>query len=209
MDIFEMLKEAGAEIPSDKKDAFNKEFRKTYKSEGEIAKVTQKLEAERDGWKQKAESAEETLKKFEGIDPEKVQAELSDWKRKAEDAEKDYAEKLAQRDFEDALKEEISGYKFTSEAAKRAVIADIRDAGLKVKNGKILGLNDLISQMKEKDASAFVDEHQEALEQNRARFTQPLNQNAGGKRMTRDEILGIKDRTERQRAIAENISLFQ
>ncbi len=210
MDIFEMLKEAGVEILADKKDDFNKEFRKTYKSEGEISKATQKLEADRDNWKQKAEDAEETLKKFDGIDPEKVQAELADWKRKAEDAEKDYAEKLAQRDFEDALKEEISGYKFTSEAAKRAVISDIREAGLKVKDGKILGLSDLISQMKEKDASAFVDEHQEALEQNRARFTQPLNQNAGGgKRMTRDEILGIKDRTERQRAIAENISLFQ
>ncbi len=210
MDIFEMLKEAGAEISEDKKDAFNKEFRKTYKSEGEISKATQKLEAERDNWKQKAEDAEETLKKFEGIDPEKVQAELTDWKRKAEDAEKDYAAKLAQRDFEDALKEEISGYKFTSEFAKSAVIEEIKKSGLKVKDGKILGLSDLIAQMKEKDSSAFVDEQQEALEQNRARFTQPLNQNAGGgKRMTRDEILGIKDRSERQKAIAENISLFQ
>lgn len=212
MDIFEMLKEAGAEIPADKKDAFNKEFRKTYKSEGEISKAMQKLEAERDNWKQKAEDAEETLKKFEGIDPEKVQAELTDWKRKAEDAEKDYAAKLAQRDFEDALKEEISGYKFTSEFAKSAVIEEIKKSGLKVKDGKILGLNDLIAQMKDKDSSAFVDEQQEALEQNRARFTQPLNQNTGSKKMTRDEIVGqhyIKDRSERQKAIAENLSLFQ
>ncbi len=173
-------------------------------------KENEKLAADRDKEKERADNAEETLKKFEGIDPDNVQTEIEGWKRKAEKAEEDYKENLAQRDFEDALKEEISGYKFTSEAAKRAVIADIREAGLKVKDGKILGLNDLIAQMKEKDPSAFVDEQQEALEQNRARFTQPINQNAGGgKKMTRDEILGIKDRTERQRAIAENLSEFQ
>ena len=51
MDIFEMLKAAGVEIPADKKDAFNKESRKTYKSEGEIKKVTEKLEQEIGDWK--------------------------------------------------------------------------------------------------------------------------------------------------------------
>ena len=167
MDIFEMLKEAGAEIPAEKKDAFNKEFRKTYKSEGEISKVTEKLETDRDNWKQRAETAEETLKKFDGVDVETMQAELATWQQKAKDAEKDYADKLAQRDFEDALKEEIGGYKFTSEAAKEAIMARIRGAGLKVSDGKILGLSDLIAQMKEKDASAFVDEKQEELEAGR------------------------------------------
>lgn len=169
MDIFEMLKEAGVEIPADKKDAFNKEFRKTYKSEGEISKVTDKLEADRDNWKQKAESAEKTLKKFDGVDLETMQTELATWKTKAENAEKDYAAQIANRDFEDALKEEIGGYKFTSEAAKKAIMAEIREAGLKVKDGKILGLSDLLAQMKEKDASAFVDEKQEELEKQRAR----------------------------------------
>lgn len=175
MDIFEMLKEAGVEIPADKKDAFNKEFRKTYKSEGEISKVTDKLEADRDNWKQKAEAAEETLKKFDGVDLEGMKAEVDKWKAKAENAEKDYAEQIAKRDFEDALKEEIGGYKFTSEAAKKAIMAEIREAGLKVKDGKILGLSDLLAQMKEKDASAFVDEKQEQLEAGRAKpFTGPL-----------------------------------
>lgn len=208
-DIFEMLKEAGVEIPADKKDAFNKEFRKTYKSEGEITKVTDKLEADRDNWKQKAESAEETLKKFDGVDLETMQTELATWKTKAENAEKDYAAKIAQRDFEDALKEEIGGYKFTSEAAKKAIMAEIREAGLKVKDGKILGLSDLLAQMKEKDASAFVDEKQEQLEAGRAKpFTGPLNQNTGGQKMTKSDILNIKDAGQRQSAIAQNLGLF-
>lgn len=209
MDILELLKKYGAEIPEESKDAFNKEFRKTYKSEGEISKVTDKLETDRDNWKAKAETAEETLKKFDGVDLETMNAELTAWKNKAETAEKDYAEKLAKRDFEDALKEEIGGYKFTSEAAKKAIMAEIREAGLKVKDGKILGLSDLISQMKEKDASAFVDEQQEELEKGRAKpFTQPLNQNVGGQKMTKSDILNIKDAGQRQTAIAQNLGLF-
>lgn len=206
-DIFELLKDAGVEIPADKKDAFNREFRKTYKSEGEVSKVTGNLESDRDAWKKRAEDAEATLKTFDGIDPAKIQAEVETWKQKAETAEKDYAAKLAERDFEDALKEEIGQYKFTSEAAKKSIMADIRAAGLKCKEGKILGLSDLLSQMKEKDSSAFVDEQQQSLEQYRARFTKPLN--PGGTSMTRETIMAIKDPQERQAKIAENIDLFR
>lgn len=194
-DIFGMLKEAGVEIPADKKDAFNKEFRKTYKSEGEISKVTDKLETDRDNWKQRAETAEETLKKFEGVDLETMQTELATWKAKAENAEKDYAAQIAKRDFEDALKEEIGGYKFTSEAAKKAIMAEIREAGLKLKDGKILGLSDLLAQMKEKDATAFVDEKQEQLEAGRAKpFTGPLSGgNPSGKKVSPSELMKMKN----------------
>ena len=140
-----------------------------------LQKENEKLTADRDKEKERADTAEETLKKFDGVDVETMQAELATWQQKAKDIEKDYANKLAQRDFEDALKEEISGYKFTSEAAKEAIMARIRAAGLKVNDGKILGLSDLLAQMKEKDASAFVDEKQEELEAGRAKpFTGPL-----------------------------------
>lgn len=181
------------------------------KDVSKLQKENEKLTADRDKEKERADTAEETLKKFDGVDIETMQAELATWQQKAKDAEKDYADKLAQRDFEDALKEEIGGYKFTSEAAKEAIMARIRGAGLKVSDGKILGLSDLIAQMKEKDASAFVDEKQEQLEAGRAKpFTGPLNPNGGGaKKMTREEISGIKDTAARQRAIAENFSLFQ
>lgn len=181
------------------------------KDVSKLQKENEKLTADRNKEKERADTAEETLKNFDGVDVETMQAELATWQQKAKDAEKDYADKLAQRDFEDALKEEISSYKFTSEAAKEAIMARIRAAGLKVSDGKILGLSDLIAQMKEKDASAFVDEKQEQLEAGRAKpFTGPLNPNGGGaKKMTREEIFGIKDRTERQKAIAENLSEFQ
>ena len=179
------------------------------KDVSKLQKENEKLTADRDKEKERADTAEETLKKFDGVDVETMQAELAAFQQKAKDIEKDYADKLAQRDFEDALKEEIGAYKFTSEAAKKAIMTEIREAGLKVKDGKILGLSDLLAQMKEKDASAFVDEKQEQLEAGRAKpFTGPLNQNTGGQKMTKSDILNIKDAGQRQSAIAQNLGLF-
>lgn len=166
-----ILKDYGLEIPADKKEDFRVRFHENYKTVNDYSN----LQTDRDNWKGKAETAEKTLKKFDGVDLETMQTELATWRTKAENAEKDYAAQIAKRDFEDALKEEIGGYKFTSEAAKKAIMAEIREAGLKVKDGKILGLSDLLAQMKEKDASAFVDEKQEQLEAGRAKpFTGPL-----------------------------------
>lgn len=174
-----------------------------------LQKENEKLTADRDKEKERAETAEETLKKFDGVDLETMQTELATWKQKAKDAETEYAEKIAKRDFEDILKGEMLGLKFTSEAAKKAIMAEIRESGLKVKDGKILGLSDLLVQMKEKDASAFVDEKQEQLEAGRAKpFTGPLNQNTGGQKMTKSDILNIKDAGQRQSAIAQNLGLF-
>ena len=170
-----------------------------------LQKENETLTSDRDTWKEKAETAEETLKGFEGIDPAQVQAQLAEYKKKAEDAEKDRDAKIYERDFADALKTALDGVKFSSEAAKKAVMADIKEAGLKLKDGKILGLNDLISQMKEKDASAFVDEAQQQAQQNAARFTAPRGQQTPPGSMTKADIMAIKDPSERQAKIAENI----
>jgi hypothetical protein len=170
-----------------------------------LQKQVDDLTADRDNWKTKAETAEETIKKFDGIDPERVKGELEEWKKRAEDVEKEYAAKLEERDFNDVLKTELEGMKFSSSAAKKAVEADIRAAGLKLKDGKILGLNDLIAQLKESDADAFVSEDDPG--QKRAVFTSPMQKKPSGG-MTKDEIMAIKDRTERQSAIAANTHLF-
>lgn len=199
-----ILTELGIEVPADKKENLTKKVSENYITKAEHEKKLGKVETDRDTWKEKAETAETTLKGFEGVDLETMQKELSDWKQKAENAEKDAQAKLYERDFADALKTEFEGIKFSSEAAKRAIMAEVKDAGLKLKDGKILGLNDLISQMKEKDASAFVDEAQ----QNAARFTQPINKQNQGGAMTKDQIMSIKDASERQTAIAANMSLF-
>lgn len=201
-----ILKQFGLEIPKEQAEEFRKTFHENYKT----VKDYEKLETDRDKWKGQAETAEETLKKFDGVDLETMQTELATWKQKAETAEKDYQQKIYDRDFSDALKTEMESIKFSSEAAKRAVMAEIKESGLKLKDGKILGLSDLIGQIKEKDASAFVDEEQEKAKQQAARFTVPgTGRSTGsGGGTTIADIKAIKDPAERQAAIANNLDLY-
>ena len=80
-----------------------------------------------------------------------IRDRLDTWKQKAETAENDYKQKIYDRDFSDALKTEMESIKFSSEAAKKAVMTEIKESGLKLKDGKILGLSDLIGQIKERE----------------------------------------------------------
>lgn len=171
------------------------------KAKADLSSVT----AERDKFKSQAEAAEETLKKFEGVDVDSVKEEVERWKKKAEEQEKNYTEEIYKRDFKDALNKELEGVKFSSEAAKKSIMAEIESAGLKLNNGKILGLNDLLVQMKEADKTAFVSE----AEDKKPKFTDPMGSGSEGATLTKAEILKIKDSGERQRAIAQNINLFR
>lgn len=148
-------------------DQIKKVFELSGKDVNAEKNKTQAAEADRDQWKTRAETAEETLKGFDGVDVEGLNKQIEDWKNKAAEAQKDFQRQIEERDFNDALKEEMEAFKFTSEAAKKAIMAEVKEAGLKLKDGKILGLSDLIGQIKEKDASAF------APDKDPAKFTDP------------------------------------
>lgn len=207
MNIIEKLKQFNVEVTPEMEKAFAGEFL----SEKEVDKKVSKLQTENETLKQRAETAEETLKGFEGIDPTKIQGELEEWKKKAEEAEASAKKQIYDRDFADALRTELESVKFTSEAAKRDVMSQITAAELKLRDGKILGLSDLIAQIRKSDASAFVDEQQEQLEQGKARFTTSMNNQGGGNvgKMTKEDISKIKDASARQKAIAENLGLYE
>ena len=204
MNIIEKLKQFNVEVTPEMEKAFSGDFL----SELEVNKKLSKAENDRDSWKQRAETAEETLKGFEGKDFDTITKERDEWKKKAEDAEKEYSAKEAEREKQELLKEAFAEIEFTSESAKKAIMAQIAE-NVSVKNGKLIGFNDLLEDARKNDASAFVDKEQQNLEQNKAKFTTPMS-NKGGKvgTMTKDEIMSIKDRGERREAMLANKELF-
>lgn len=202
--LIETLASFGVTIPEDKKAEIKSALSAHYKNAAEVSKTLAKVEADRDKWKTQAEEAAATLKTFEGIDPEKIQDELESWKKKAAEAEANAQQQIYDRDFADALKSEMESYKFTSEAAKRDVMSQIKAAELKLKNGKILGLSDLVAQIKEADASAFVDEQQQNMEKNKAKFTSQHNTGNGSGRKLSDMTLD-----ERMKLKAEDPDLYE
>ena len=196
--LIETLKQFGIEVPTEKHAEVKKALSEHYKNAAEHTKAIGKLETERDSWKERAETAEETLKKFDGKDVDAMQREIDDWKKKAEDAEKNFNAKEAEREKQELLKEAFADIEFTSNAAKNAIMAQIAD-GVTVKNGKLIGFNDLLEDAKKNDASAFVDKEQQNLEQNKARFTNPMNNQNNSKsgkqilsEMTLDERIKMK-----------------
>ena len=204
MNIIEKLKQFNVEVTPEMEKAFSGDFL----SEMEVNKKLSKAENDRDSWKQRAETAEETLKGFEGKDLNAMQREIDDWKEKASKAESEYNAKMAEHEKQELLKDAFAEIEFTSESAKKAIMAQIAE-GVSVNNGKLIGFNDLLEDAKKNDASAFVDKEQQNLEQNKAKFTTPMN-NQGGKvgTMTKDEIMAIKDRGERREAMLANKELF-
>ena len=81
--LIDTLKSFGIEIPEDKQADVKKALSEHYKNAKEVAKTLLKVEGERDSWKERAETAEETLKSFDGIDPTNIQTELAGWKKKS------------------------------------------------------------------------------------------------------------------------------
>lgn len=207
MNIIEKLKQFNIEVTADMEKAFAGDFL----SEQEVNKKLNKAETDRDAWKQRAETAEETLKGFEGKDFDTITREREEWKKKAEDAAKEYAEKEAEREKQELLKKAFADVKFTSESAKKTIMAQIAE-GVTVKNGKLIGFNDLLEDAKKTDALAFVDEEQEQLEKDQPKFSKSMNHNNIGKskkqilsEMSLDERIKMKAKDpEGYKALMEN-----
>ena len=203
--IIDICKEFGIEVPADKHADFLKAVNGEYKTVAEHGKVLEKLNAAT----KRADTAEEALKGFEGIDPAKVNEQIAEANKTVKEAQEAAQKQIEERDFNDALRNAMDGIKFTSTAAKRAFEADVRAHCSKVKDGTIIGFSDVLASAKKEDASAFVDENQQNMEQNRAKFT-TSNGNSGNPSgtITLNDIKNIKDPVERQRAIGQNLHLF-
>lgn len=178
-----ILGEFEIEIPEDKKDALKKAVAENYYTKAEADKKISRLEADRDNWKTKTESAEETLKGFDGVDVEKMKQDIEGWKKKAEEAESAYEAKLKQRDFDDLIKTAIAESKGKGEQAVRAYL-DL-EALMNSKNQKE-DIANAIKNLKEGEKTSFLFEHEE--QNHGAKFTGSFKGKNGGGAMTKDDF---------------------
>jgi len=180
-------------------DQIKKVFELNGKDIAAEKKAVSKAEDDRDAWKKRAEAAEETLKGFDGVDVEKMRSEVEEWKKKAEEAAQKYQKDIEERDFSEALKAALDDVKFSSESAKKAVIAEIKAAGLSMRSGKIVGLQDVLDQIKADDASAF------APAEGGAKFTTPPKGTGKGVKGFADMTLGEKMRYANEHPDSEDV----
>ena len=167
---------------------------------GKIQKKLDDMTAERDKEKSRADTAEETLKGFDGVDVEKLNKSINEWKEKAETAEREYQEKLAERDFNDALKEVISRHNGLNE---KAIIGCLDIPTLKASKNQKEDIDSAIKALTEAEDSKMLFGNTKPVPQ----FTRVSKGNCGDT-VTKESIMQIKDRTERLNAIAQNRELF-
>ena len=171
----------------------------------DIGKVQKKLDdmtTERDKEKGRADTAEETLKKFEGVDVDAIKKDLADWKEKATKAESDYNQKIADRDFDDMLKDSISAAKGLNYKAIRALLdVDTLKASKNQKEDVEKAIKDLAAA---EDSKMLFSADQKQV----ARFTQAQT-GVKDSTITKKDILEIKDRDTRLNMISQHKELFQ
>lgn len=184
--ILEILKELEIEVPEGKEKSLTKKVSENYKTVSEHDKRVKKLEEERDQFEEQYKTAKETLDGFEGKDIEAITKERDEWKDKAEKAETEYKEKIASRDYSDAVSKAVEGLKFSSNAAKKAFVAELEADPLKMKDGKLLGFDDYVKAYQESDASAFVTEEDEKNKENAAKFTEQTSVSGNTEPITGD-----------------------
>lgn len=144
-----------------------------------------------------------------------VQEELKTLKAKGDDGWKDKHDKV-KKEFDDYKKEQLrKETKSAKEAAYRELLksAGISEkridsvlkvtdlSGVELEDGKIKNADELRKSIKEEWADFVVTKGQKGAD------TKSPPENNGGT-MSRDDILKIKDASERQAAIAANLNLF-
>lgn len=146
------------------------------------------LEGERDDLNGRLTAANETLKKFEGIDPAAIKDEVAKYKKAAEDAEQSYTKKITERDQQDWIGKKLDEYGVQSPYARRQLTSDImaEGSGLSWKDGSFYGFDDFMKAAREKDAGLYqtADEkkaaaEKEALEKKAPAIVGPTGGNSG------------------------------
>jgi len=170
------------------------------------AETVEGLKAEITKFKEKAEGYDALKKENEEL---KNNKDTEDWKAKFEKEHSDFEAFKKEQSDKDARSAKKEAYK---ELLKEAGVSDKRyDAILKVTNlddlsidkeGKIKDAEKVVESIKAEWSDFIVTTDTKGAK------TPTPSHNEGGTAKTKEEIMNIKDISERQKAIAENPSLF-
>lgn len=116
--IFEIMKAYGLEVPEDKKKDFEKEILENYKTVSDYEVQSQKLQ----NAEQKVTTLTESLDKFKNVDVDNLNNTITTLKEDLAKKDKELTDKLAERDFNDLVKESIAAVKGRNAKAITALL---------------------------------------------------------------------------------------
>lgn len=189
--IFELLKDIGLEVPEEQKAAFNTAFAENYRTKSDYDKVV----AKRDEYKAELDKKPATPPQ-DGDKLKELEGQVTALKDQLADAGRDKA-----------AREALAGKKFVNDITGKAILQGIIDA---LKADPSADPAEVLKTLTQKDGkeipNIFVSEKQEA----KPRFTAPKSPGSSSQTtMTKQDIMAIKDTTQRQQAWSEYIAANQ
>ena len=109
--IFDIMKEFGIEVPEDHKKEFEKAVLENYKTMADYDKQTEKLTKANDTIKASDTAMKDLqtkLDEYKDVDVSALNQRITDLETEKGNIESDYQKKLAERDFNDLIKEGIA-----------------------------------------------------------------------------------------------------
>ena len=113
-----ILKEAGITLTEEQSTSIVKAVDENYKPIADWQKQHDKVQ----NLTEQLDTAKETLKKFDGIDADGLKKQVEDLQKELEDKDTEYQEKIADRDFQDMLKDAIANAKGKNAKAITALL---------------------------------------------------------------------------------------
>ena len=198
--IHTILSEYGITVPDDKKADFDKAIATNYKTVAEYDKQAGKLTA----MTERAETAENTLKGFEGKDFDAITKDRDEWKQKHDTLVQKHQKEADERDFNDLLTAAIKEAKGKN---PKAIAALLDTEALKASKNRDKDIKAALESVKAESDYLFDSDDGGTPP---AKFTGPRKDGGnGGGNLTKADIMAIKDPFERQSQIAANLHLFQ
>ena len=140
MDILDILKKHGVEIPEDKKDNFSKDFQLSYKSANEYKKMK--------------DSLADMQKNLEGQTD--LAGKLSALQKKYDTDIADRDKVISELNFDSKLATRLSGIEFSNSRVRNSIITEIKSKNFKVSDsGEIEGLEDYLKTLYDTEPESF------------------------------------------------------
>lgn len=116
--ILSILADAGVEITDEQKKSIDEAVKENYKPVDDWQKQHDKVK----NLEEQLNSTKEALAKFDGVDAEALNKQIEDLKADLDKKDADYQAQIADRDFQDMLKESIASVKGRNAKAITALL---------------------------------------------------------------------------------------
>lgn len=187
-DIYAILTGLGIEVPEDKKATLDKEWKENYRTIAEYEKATEK----RDEFKASLDAVEEQLKAFDGVDLEGYKTQVDTLTRQLDEEKTARAADESKHQLDATIDKFMGGKQFVNDLTADSIRSKLADE-LNKDTAKGRSIDDIFKALvSDKDGNQIpnilVDEAQQAAQQNRATFTQPMGKDKNFTGVTKESF---------------------